>query len=405
LYALSHIILKPSLNTDHIASTPVHYSAKLTAEAQVMTTFNRHKKMVRPISSILLVLILAHTMNAQSAGDYFPAGEWRSTQAKKQGFSKSIIKSLIKRLRNGQIRDLNSLLIVRNGYLVVEEYFNGSSAEDVHTLQSDSKSITSLLIGIALQQGKIHNVQDKVLDYFPEYAPVRRLDEFKAALTIEDLLTMQTGFDWSESNYDLSPLKQLNECNCDWLRFVLDWQMRERPGTRFEYNSGGVILLGGIIRQVDGISVDHFAQQNLFQPLGISREWWYQGLPQGLAHTGGGLNMRAKDMAKIGYLVLRRGRWQDQQVISENWLAQSMQHHVRNPRTFGAHPVDYGYLWWLLPLDSEQDEDIYTAAGARDQWIFVIPKYDMVVVVTGNTSTTFAQPVDFLYGDILRAVQ
>jgi CubicO group peptidase (beta-lactamase class C family) len=301
-----------------------------------------NKALVLMLVAMLNLVSLTNPIVAQNANDYFPTGEWRTTQAKKQGFSKSLTKSLIKRIRNGQIRDLNSLLIVRNGYLVVEEYFNGSNAEDVHTLQSDSKSITSLLIGIALAQGKIHSVNDKVLNYFPEYAPVKKLDEYKAALTIEDLLTMRTGLDWSESNYSISPLKQLNECGCDWLRFVLDWQMGELPGRRFEYNSGGVILLGGIIRNVAGTSVDSFAEQNLFQPLGIGRTWWYQGLPQGLPHTGGGLNMRAKDMAKIGYLVLRKGRWQDHQIISENWLAQSMQHHVRNPRTFGSHPVDYG---------------------------------------------------------------
>ncbi len=368
----------------------------------------RSKKIIALMRVMLITLALTNSIVAQTANDYYPTGEWRTTQAKKQGLNKSITKSLIKRLRNGQIRDLNSLLIVRNGYLVVEEYFNGSNAEDVHTLQSDSKSITSLLVGIALQQGRIQSVRDKALDYFPEYAPVKKFDEYKAALTLEDLLTMRTGFDWSESNYNISPLKQLNECNCDWLRFVLDWQMREMPGQRFEYNSGGVILLGGILRKASGTSVDQFAEQNLFQPLGIGRTWWYQGLPAGLPHTGGGLNMRAKDMAKIGYLVLRQGRWQDRQIVSESWLAQSFEHHVRNPRTFGSHPVDYGYLWWLLPLDGQgpaPGEDIYTAAGARDQWIFIIPKYDMVVVVTGNTSSTFAQPVDFLYADILRAVQ
>jgi CubicO group peptidase (beta-lactamase class C family) len=171
-----------------------------------------------------------------------------------------------------------------------------------------------------------------------------------------------------------------------------------------------VILLGGIIRSVAGMSVDRFAQENLFSPLGITTAWWYQGLPEGLPHTGGGLNLRARDMAKIGYLVLRKGRWQDRQIVSEAWLRESMQHWVTRLHTFAGHPVDYGYLWWLLPLDGvglEQgdDADIYTASGARDQWIFIIPKYDMVVVVTGNTSTTFAQPVDFLYTNILRAVQ
>jgi CubicO group peptidase (beta-lactamase class C family) len=150
-----------------------------------------------------------------------------------------------------------------------------------------------LLVGIALAQGKIHSVDDRVLDFFPEYEPLKHLDERKTALTVRDLLTMRTGLDWSEDDYNISPLKELNECGCDWLRLVLNWRMREAPGSRFEYNSGGVILLGGIIRNVSGGPVDSFAEQYLFGPLGIKGARWFQGLPEGLPHMGGGLNLRA----------------------------------------------------------------------------------------------------------------
>lgn len=362
--------------------------------------------------AVIAILVggLPLTIAAQDATLYWPTGEWRTTSPDTQGLERKRLKKLVKRIRKNKIRDLNSLLIVRNGYLVTEAYFNGSGPDDVHTLQSDTKSVTSLLVGIALQQGKIGSIHDRVLDYFPEYPRIKHLDERKAAMTLQDLLTMRTGLDWSEDPYQGSPLEQLNICGCDWPRLVLNWPMREMPGTRFEYNSGGVILLGGIIRNVAGTSVDDFARQYLFAPLGITDAWWYQGLPAGLPHMGGGLNLRARDMAKLGYLVLRKGRWDNQQVVSAAWLEESLQHAVRRPRTFASHTTDYGYLWWLLPLDGigasdEPDADIYTASGARDQWIFVIPKYDMVIVVTGNTSSTFAQPVDFLYTDILPAVQ
>jgi len=339
----------------------------------------------------------------------WPTGEWRTSSPREQGLREDVISALVQRIRSRQIRDLDSLLIVRHGYLVTEEYFNGWGPERDHTLQSDTKSITSLLTGIAIQQGKIPGVEAKVLDFFPQYQPIRNLDARKAALRVQDLLTMRTGLNWSEDNYLASPLYQLNYCQCDWLRFVLDWPMREMPGTRFEYNSGGVILLGGLIREATGLNVNEFARQYLFTPLGITGGFWYVGQPNNLPHTGGGLNLRPRDMAKIGYLLLRNGRWEDQQIVSADWLRESMQHRIRYPRTFGFHPVDYGYLWWLLPLDGTGaaqgvEADIYTAAGAQDQWIFAIPKYDLVVVVTGSTSTTFAQPVDFLYSDILRAI-
>jgi len=218
---------------------------------------------------------------------------------------------------------------------------------------------------------------------------------------------MRTGLNWGEDPYEGSPLWQLNNCGCDWLKFTLDWRMREQPGTRFEYNSGGVILLGGVIRNASGIPTDIFAQRFLFDPLGITRVRWYYGKPDNLPHMGGGLNLRPLDMAKIGYLVLRRGRWGNQQVVSEDWLAESLQHSVTSVRTFAGRPVDYGYLWWLLHLDGEgiegPDADVYTAAGAQGQWIFIIPKYDMVVVSTGSTPS-FDKAVGFLYSDILRAI-
>lgn len=364
------------------------------------------------LSSTVLVIVsgfvFASYTTAQAQSDYFPAGEWRTSKPQNQGLDHVRIKRLIKRIRNNRIQGIDSLLVVRNGYLVTERYFNGWSRDRLHTLQSNTKSITSLLVGIAIDQGSINSVDDKVVPFFSEYQRIRNLDDRKAAMSVRDLLTMRTGLDWSESRYEGSPLQRLNTCECDWLKLVLDWPMREQPGTRFEYNSGGVILLAGIIRNATGMNTDQFAQQNLFDPLGIRQVSWHRGHPDALPHTGGGLLMRPRDMAKIGYLLLKKGRWGDRQVVSESWLDDSMQHWIRRPRTFRFHPTDYGYLWWLMPIDGasgdgEPNADILTASGAQGQWIFAIPRYDMVVVVTGSAND-FAVPVDFLYSDILQAV-
>jgi len=358
-------------------------------------------------AGVLLTWCAPGGVRAQAPANYFPTDSWRTSSPEEQGLNKKKLKKLVKRIRNNSISGIDSLLIVRNSYLVSESYFNGWGRDDLHTLQSDTKSITSLLVGIAKQQGLISSLDQKVVGFFPEYHKIKKLDDRKADMSLRDLLTMRTGFNWSEDPYEGSPLFQLNNCGCDWLKFTLDWEMREPPGTRFEYNSGGVILLGGVVRNVSGTPTDVFAQRHLFDPLGINRVRWYYGQPDRLPHMGGGLNLRPFDMAKIGYLVLRRGRWETQQVVAEEWIAESMQHSVRFPRTFAGRPVDYGYLWWLLHLDGEPqdgpDADIYTAAGAQGQWIFVIPKYDMVVVSTGSTQQ-FDKAVDFLYSDILRAV-
>jgi CubicO group peptidase (beta-lactamase class C family) len=360
------------------------------------------------IASAVLGWFATDGVRAQSPVDYFPADNWRTSSPEEQGLNKKRLKKLVKRMRRNSISGIDSLLIVRNGYLVSESYFNGWGPDDLHTLQSDTKSITSLLVGIARQQGLIPGIDRTVISFFPEYERIKRLDDRKAAMSLRDLLTMRTGFDWSEDPYEGSPLFQLNNCRCDWLKFTLDWGMREQPGTRFEYNSGGVILLGGIIHNVSGMRADTFAQRFLFDPLGITQARWFYGEPDNLPHMGGGLNLRPLDMAKIGYLVLRRGRWGNQQVVSEGWIAESLQHTVKFPRTFAGRPADYGYLWWLLHLEGgtgmESDADIYTAAGAQGQWIFVIPRFDMVVVSTGNTPQ-FDKAVDFLYSDILRAIE
>lgn len=351
---------------------------------------------------------LSRQVHAQAPADYFPTSTWRTSSPQDQQLNKKILKRLLKRIRRNEISGIDSLLIARNGYLVTEEYFHGWGPDDLHTLQSDSKSVTSLLLGIALGQGKISSIDQPVLGFFPEYRKIHNVDERKSAMTLRDLLTMRTGLDWSEDPYEGSPLFQLNNCQCDWLKLVLDWPMREPPGSRFEYNSGGVILLAGVIRNAASINTDIFAQRYLFDPLGITQARWYYGEPDNLPHTGGGLNLRPRDMAKIGYLMLRDGRWENQQIVSVDWVRESTSHAVSNPRTFARRPVDYGYLWWLLSVNGEagphdRDGDIYAASGAQGQWIFVIPKYDMVVVSTGSTPY-FDQPVDFLYTDILPAV-
>ncbi|MEO8578062.1 MAG: hypothetical protein ABI556_15235, partial [Gemmatimonadales bacterium] len=138
---------------------------------------------------------------------------------------------------------------------------------------------------------------------------------------------------------------------------------------------------------------------------------WFKGAPNGLPHMGGGLNLRAPDLARVGYLVLRKGKWEDKQIVSESWLRESTAHHVRNPRTFGSHPLDYGYLWWLLPLNNVSstgwENDIITASGARGQWLFVVPSLDLVVAATSNGAgyQGYIDPVDFLYSYILPAIR
>ena len=322
----------------------------------------------------------------------------------------SRIDALAARIDNRQMAEINGLVVVRNGYVILEKYANGGSAAQVHEMQSVTKSVTSLLMGIAVDQGKVTSVDNKALGYFPDYA-FQNLDQRKRDITISHLLTMTSGLNFYEQPYPGSPLQQLNDSRDDWLRIIFDQPMNAVPGDQWQYNSGGVISLGAVIDEATGLVADQFARQYLFDPIGVGTTYWFKGSPNGLPHMGGGLGLRATDLARIGYLVLRKGMWGDRRVVSETWLRESTGHHVRNPRTFGSHPTDYGYLWWLLPLDNRSggdwDTDIITASGAKGQWLLIIPKYDIVVAATSNAAgfTGYMDPVEAVYSYIIPAVQ
>jgi CubicO group peptidase (beta-lactamase class C family) len=318
-----------------------------------------------------------------------------------------ILSDLVARIRKGEeYPDIHSLLIVRNGFLVVEEYFAGYGADDLHTIQSVTKSITSALIGIAIDRGKIRGVTEKVLGFFPEHRDAGNVDARKAALIIEHLLTMRTGTDFHESPYRGSPLQHMNDLGKGWIRFVLDSAMIREPGTAFQYDSGGVILLAGILRKTTGLQADAFADKHLLEPLGISRSRWHRA-GDGVPHTGGGLHLRPRDMAKFGLLYLRRGRWEDRRILPERWVEASSKRHVAAVSPRGR--TGYGYLWWILPLsrDGSGSGDLYAAMGHMGQYIFVVPQHEMVAVVTAGTSSYADQrkPIEFLYSHILEAAR
>ena len=336
--------------------------------------------------------------------------EWPVASPAEAGLDPSRLLDLVARIRRREYGTVDSLLVARGGRLVVEEYFGGWSEGRAHTVQSATKSVTSLLAGLAISEGRV-GIHDRVVDLFPGYEPLANDDDRKRGITLADLLTMRTGLDWSEATYSGSPLERLNGCGCDWLRFVLDWPMREQPGARWEYVSGGTILLGGAIGAATGERVDRYADSRLFGPLGVRGATWARGLPDGLPHTGGGLDLRPRDMAKLGALIVDGGRWQGRQVVPEAWIRESTARVVHAPRYLGSHAADYGYLWWLLDLDDPMNPrplpgDVVTAAGARGQWIFAVPRLALVVVVTSSSDDRdWARPIDFLYTHVIPAVQ
>jgi CubicO group peptidase (beta-lactamase class C family) len=338
------------------------------------------------------------------------AWEWPVSTPEKQGLDSVKLAELTDLIRKGErFPRLHSLLIVRHGYLVLEEYFNKWQADRLHTLQSVSKSITSALVGIAIARGAFKNVDEKVLDFFPDMKGIANMDENKASIRLKHLLTMQTGTDYHERGPD-SPHFQLNRLTSGWDKFYLDRPMLRPPGTGFSYDSGGVILLSAMLKNRTGMHADEYAERFLFRPLGIEKTFWIKN-QEGHPHTGGGLALTARDMARFGLLYLHGGRWEDKQIVPEEWVRESFQLHVefnaQGPKGPGA--IGYGYLWWILFPDPQGNgrQNIYAAMGHKAQYIFIIPEHDMVVVVNGDTQTGTDQnrPIEFLYSHILPAVR
>jgi len=326
--------------------------------------------------------------------------DWPTSTLDAEHLDPARLGDLVLRIRRGDYGRITSLVVARRGRLVVEEYFNGWSAERPHTMQSVTKSVVSLLAGMAAKAGKL-SVDDAVTRFFPAYEPFANFDNRKAAMTLRDLLTMRTGLDWSEDPYAGSPLQRLNECRCDWLRFVLDWRMREAPGTRWEYVSGGVILAGGIVGAAAGMRLDQFASAQLFDPVGATGAYWISGLPDGLPHGGGGLFLRPRDAAKLGQLIVDQGRWQGRSIVDASWIRESTGRVAQGLRVWAGHSFDYGYLWWLT---TDGGDEIVTASGAGGQWIFAVPRRQLVVVSTGdNNDSRSTAAVAFLFSHVLPA--
>jgi CubicO group peptidase (beta-lactamase class C family) len=334
---------------------------------------------------------------------YWPAAtDWRRAEPGQVGLDATQVAALVQALRTNAIPGLHSLIVVRHGYVAVEEYFNGSSATQVHTMQSVTKSVTSLVAGIAVGEGKLA-AGARIFDILPQYDSLIRGDERKRAVTIGHLLQMRSGINFHESPYTGSPLQRLNESQGDWVAIALGEPMNAAPGELWQYNGGGVIATAAAVQSVTGEQFVTYARQKLFQPIGITTETWIRSPFNGLPHTGGGLNLRAIDLARIGYLVLREGRWNGTQVVPKSWIVESTRVHTSRPRTFAGYGTDYGYLWWLMPVGTGSTNDVMiTGSGNMNQWLFVVPNLDLVVAVTGGSNQ--ANPPDFMIREILPSV-
>jgi CubicO group peptidase (beta-lactamase class C family) len=288
---------------------------------------------------------------------------------------------------------IDALLVIRNGRLVLESYRYPNTSTTLHSIYSCTKSFISALIGIALDHGKLKNVQQHVIDFFLDYK-IANIDKAKKNMTIRDLLTMSGGFRWPGGMPEEPTLDEWTG-SPDWVGYVLDRPLATASGTQFTYNSGGSHLLSAILQRAVGVTAEAFAVQYLFQPLGIT-DWRWQSDPQGVSTGGFGLRLRPLDMAKLGYLYLNQGKWGNRQVVPAKWCSESVQKQIS---AGGQWLSDgYGYQWWV------DDQGYYMALGYGGQYIIVVPNRQLVVVVTSHLSTyEFFLPERLLQNYVLPA--
>jgi CubicO group peptidase (beta-lactamase class C family) len=297
---------------------------------------------------------------------HWPTEDWRASTPEAQNVDSAKLAAMEEDIRGNKI-ELHGLLIVRNGYIVHESYYGGRTANTPHELYSCTKSFISTLVGIALDSGLLKGVDLKVKGFFPE-SSFQNPDPRKDAMTLEDLLTMRSGLDWTEGD----PTYQAWTLSRDWVRFVMGLPMAREPGTAFLYCSGGSHVISAILEKVTG-GKRAFADERLFGPLGIRPHAWELD-PSGMPFGAKGLQLTPREMAKLGYLYLNRGKWDGRRIVSAEWVRAATQKH-----TATDGDLDYGYQWWI---DSEHNA--YTATGRYGQVIFVAPEKNMVIVITAG---------------------
>jgi CubicO group peptidase (beta-lactamase class C family) len=321
---------------------------------------------------LLAILFSGASTDVLAATQGPPAFEWPICLPEEAGMDSEALSEMFDYVRQHEIR-VHSVQIVRNGRLALDAYFYPFAAGMRHDVASVTKSITSTLVGLAIQKKNLSGVQQPVMNLFADRA-VRNLDERKRSITLENLLTMQAGWDcgFEPGEARLGEMRR----SSDWLQFMLDLPMVATPGTRFAYCSGNAHLLSIILSRAAGTNAMAFARRELFEPLGIRDVSWPTD-PEGNNHGWGDLQLLPRDMAKVGQLFLQGGRWGARQILAESWVRTATSNQV--DRT--VNQDHYGYAWWVKGKDFP---GMFEAVGRGGQRITVWPAKEIVVVFTGG---------------------
>jgi CubicO group peptidase (beta-lactamase class C family) len=348
---------------------------------------------------VILLLIISGNVFVRAVNDftrdYWPTEGWQVSTPAAQNISKTRLNEMVAHIEEEGFA-IDSILIVRNGYIVFEQYLNPEyNQSTLHPIFSCTKSLLSALTGIAIEKGYIESVDQKILDFFPNQT-FANPDPRKEKIKIKHLLTMTSGLDWHELNvsYD-DPINSFAQLvnSLNWVQYVLDRPMVADPGEIWNYNTGDFHLLSALLQNATGLPTGNFTADSLATPLGVTDAFW-QIDPQGIYFGGSGLELTPRSMAKFGFLYLNNGTWDNQQLIPKDWVVSSTSSYFSIDAT-----TDYCNGWWRKP-----NLHTYYASGYAGQLIFVVPRYDLVVVFTSFEETHWPYN-DLLEQYILTSVQ
>lgn len=332
------------------------------------------------MAGVLLAILFAPLAQVYTAGlrppqrvpapDYWPAAGWRTSTPEEQGLDSAHMAAGLQSMLDAGA-EIDSLLVIRNGYVVLDAHFAPYDGTFPHDIASVTKSVMTTLIGIAVDQGRL-DLDQSLLSFFPERS-IANLDGRKTRITLRHLVSMRNGMQSGCYEGD-DPTLEAMRATPDWVQTALDRPMVAEPGSRFCYDSPGMHLLSAVLQAATGQTALEFARANLFGPLGIQEVIW-ESDPQGYTRGWGDLHLLPEDLARIGLLWLQRGHWAGRQVVSENWVLDSVKLHS----SFIQPDFGYGYGWWISSAD-------YQGSGRGGQRVRVIASRNTIVVVTAARS-------------------
>ena len=366
------------------------------------------------VACFVLSAMTAEIHSQAAPGGNAADGGWVMSTPGSEGLSAEPLAAMENAIRSGEFKKIGSVLVARHGKLVYEGYFDGD-ASTLRDTRSATKSITDMLVGIAIGEKKLSGVDARVLAFLPERArKMQNPDPRKSKITIEDFLTMSSPLecdDWNDASRGNEERMYVVE---DWAQFILDLPVRGRMhlgekiepppyGRDFSYCTGGVFTLSEVLQRATALRTDRYAQEKLFGPLGITDAVWVYS-PLNVPQTGGGLRLTSRDLLKIAEVYRAGGAWHGRRIVDEAWVNTSTKPHARID-----DETEYGYLWWLKKFKSgEKSHASFFMSGNGGNKVMVFPDLDMSVVLTStnyNTKGMHQQTEQLLADYILRAVQ